>query len=98
MKLDIRVRPAAESDVEELFHWYEEQSPGLGRRFVNELDVVYARIQVTPRIYATLYRGIRRAMLKRFPVGVFYVEKESVVKVVAVNHLARNPSVWQRRN
>jgi hypothetical protein len=57
--------------VETTFAWYEEQRAGLGREFLHELDVVYERIAKFAFLYAELYRGLRRARLRRFPVGVF---------------------------
>lgn len=98
MTRNIRVRAAAERDVEELYYWFENQTPGLGRRFVEELDAVYNMLEESPLIHAKIYRNTRRAMLKKFPVGVFYVETKTLVQIIAVNHLARNPSVWQRRS
>ena len=51
--------------------WYEHQQSGLGRKFVSELDIVFERISSTPYIYADIYKGIRRPILRRFPVAVF---------------------------
>ena len=97
MTRTVRVRPEAERDVETIFYWYEEQRAGLGREFLDELDVVYARIAKFPFIHAKLYRGLRRARLRRFPVRVFYLVSESEILVVAVIHRARRPSVWRSR-
>ena len=97
MSRRIRVRPGAERDIETAFAWYEEQRTGLGRQFLDELDVVYLRIAKSPFIYAELYRGLRRARLRRFPVGVFYLVSELEVRIVAVIHRARSPRVWQSR-
>src|SRR5688572_28198466 len=66
MTRSVRVRPEAERDVETAFAWYEEQRPGLGREFLHELDVVYKRIANFPFLYAELYRGSRRARMRRF--------------------------------
>lgn len=97
MSYFIRIRPEAERDLEKAFSWYEEQRPGLGREFVAELDKVYERLAETPYIYADVYRGVRRALLRRFPVGVFYLVTENEVCVLAVVDIARDLTVWQRR-
>jgi plasmid stabilization system protein ParE len=97
MNYFIRIRPEAERDVEEAFSWYEEQRSGLGREFVLELDTVYQKLQESPLLYAEIYRRVRRAVLRRFPVGVFYVCAKEEVRVLAVIHLARSPNVWQSR-
>ena len=44
-----------------------------------------------------LVRGIRRAIVRRFPYGVFYLVADTEIRVIAVVDMARNPSVWQGR-
>jgi len=97
MTRSVRVRPEAERDVETAFAWYEEQRAGLGREFLHELDVVYERIAKFPILYAELYRGLRRARVRRFPVGVFYLVTPAEIHIVAVVHAARSPTVWRSR-
>ena len=92
-----RIRPEAERDVRRTIFWYEEQRPGLGREFVFELNAVYERVAENPRFYEDIYHGIRRAILRRFPYGVFYLVDDGEVRVFAVLDMARDPSVWQGR-
>lgn len=94
----IRIRPEAERDVEKAFSWYEEQRPGLGREFITELDTVYERLEETPLIYADIHRGVRRALIRRFPLAVFYLVTEIEVRVLGVVRMARNPLLWQKRS
>lgn len=93
----IRIRPEAERDVEKAFSWYEKQRPGLGREFISELDSVYERLEDTPLIYADIHRGVRRALIRRFPFAVFYLVTEIEVPVLGVVRMARNPLLWQKR-
>ena len=94
MTRSVRVRPEAERDVESAFAWYEEQRPGLGGEFLHELDVVYERIAKFPFLYAELYRGLRRARVRRFPVGVFYLVTPVEIRIVPVVHASRSPNAW----
>jgi toxin ParE1/3/4 len=94
----VRVRPEAERDVEQAYEWYEERRPGLGREFLDELDVVYERIARFPLLYAEVYRGLRRAPVRRFPLGVFYFFNEKEILVVAVAHASRRARVWRSRH
>jgi plasmid stabilization system protein ParE len=94
----VRIRPKAERDVEDAHAWYEQQQPGLGGRFVAELDSIFARLEEAPLLYAQVHRGVRRAVLRRFPVGVFYLVARAEVRILAVVHLARDPTVWQSRD
>lgn len=93
----IRVRPEAARDIEEAFSWYEERRPGLGQEFISELDSICERISQTPYIYADIYRGVRRAIVRRFPWAVFYRVTKTEVRVVAVVDMARDVSLWQKR-
>jgi len=93
----VRIRPEAERDVRKAFSWYEDQRIGLGRELVAELDSVYGRLAENPYLYADIKKGVRRAVVRRFPYGVFYLVAEGEVRVLAVIDMARNPAVWERR-
>jgi plasmid stabilization system protein ParE len=97
MSYRVRIRPEAERDVRKAVSWYEEQRSGLGKELVLELDSVYERLAENPHLYANIHRGIRRAIVRRFPYGVFYLESAREVRVIAVVDMARNPSIWQGR-
>lgn len=91
----VRIRPSAESDIEKAYSWYENQRPGLGRQFTEELEIVFDRLAETPLIYADIYKGVRRALIRRFPFAVFFLTTESEVRVLAVVRMTRNPLVWR---
>jgi toxin ParE1/3/4 len=40
---------------------------------------------------------IRRALLKRFPYGVFYTEFPDRIQVIAIIHSRKHPARWPRR-
>ena len=89
----VRIRPEAERDVRNAVSWCEEERSGLARELILELDAVYERLAESPHLYA----DIRRAIVRRFPYGVFYLVTDTEVRVIAVVDMARNPSVWQDR-
>lgn len=92
------VRSAAESDVAEAFGWYEQRSPGLGLEFLRAVDVTFAIIARTPELFPPLHKDIRRARLRRFPYGVFFVERWGIISVLAVMHAHRDPRRWLARD
>ena len=96
MSRGVRLKPAAESEFEEAHAWYEEQSPGLGDQLARDLDSVLRRITEHPEAHAEVDGGIRRALLRRFPYGVFYVVEVSEIVVLGVMHSARDPEAWPR--
>ena len=98
MKKPLIVRAEAEADLLEAYRWYEQQVRDLGGEFLLCVDAVMAAIERTPKLYPVVYKGIiRRALLRRFPYGVFFVEGERSVSVIAVAHAKRNPRFWQDR-
>jgi toxin ParE1/3/4 len=57
----------------------------------------FRRISENPLIYPDVHRGVRRALVRRFPYAVFYRLRGEGVQVIAVLHQARNPPSWKRR-
>ena len=93
----VRLSPAAESDIREIYAWYRAQREGLGLEFRRALDDCLNRIRNNPMAYAKVHGEIRRALLHRFPYCVFYVIRESEVGVLGVFHGHRDPKTWQSR-
>ena len=93
----ILVRPAAAADIEDAFEWYQTQRFGLGEEFREALRSTLNQIAENPQLYQVIHRGTRRALLKRFPYGVFFREYPQVIIVVACMRGRRNPQRWQSR-
>ena len=56
-----------------------------------------AQISENPLQFPILHRGTRRALLSRFPFGVFFRVKYQTIVVLAVMHASRNPVRWRDR-
>ena len=91
----LRVR--AEHDIRSAFECYESQRSGLGGEFLVALRERLEAVRAHPESNPVLYRGIRRAVVSRFPYLIFYVARPERVAVLAVLHHARNPAIWPRR-
>jgi toxin ParE1/3/4 len=89
-QLVLRVR--AEQDLADAARWYEEQARGLGRELLEEADAVFAQIAQFPESKPMRHRHFRRALLQRFPYGIFYVVEADEIVVLAVLHLAQDPA------
>lgn len=92
------VQPQSELDIAAAAVWYEDQQSGLGTRFLHELSLVFQRIQQNPFEFPRVGNDVRRALLRRYPFGVYFLAKPSDVKVLAVLHLHRHPDIWKSRN
>jgi toxin ParE1/3/4 len=97
MSRKVVLRPEAENDVAGAAQWYEEQRPGLSLEFRSALDLTFSAIGSNPALYAPIYRELRRALLRRFPYAVFYVERTDELIVAAVLHTSRSPRLWRAR-
>jgi plasmid stabilization system protein ParE len=95
--LQLIVRADAEADIAAAYDWYEEQREGLGREFLEEISTTVAAVQSDPLHYPATFRSLRRALVHRFPYGVFFVVRAGTIIVVAATHLARDPRRVRRR-
>ena len=93
----VLIRPAAAADIEDAFLWYEGQRSGLGLEFRAELKATLDRLAANPSLYQVVHRATRRALLRRFPYGVFYRVYPEAIVVVAVMHGRRAPTRWRTR-
>jgi len=91
-------RPEAESDVQSSYDWYEKQQAGLGDEFLDALDQVIEGLHRLPEKHPIVHHNVRRALLRRFPYGVFYLNEPPRVVILAVVHQRRDPTRWQDRS
>lgn len=89
--------PEAEVELEEAAAWYDERQAGLGLDFLSEVYGTVHRIVRHPLAWPVLDKGVRRALVHRFPYGVLYGLVDGQILVVAVMHLHRRPGYWQDR-
>ena len=76
--------------------WYELQSPGLGEEFIAAMELQLKRLEQAPLLYAEVIPKVRRALLPRFPFGLFFSVRDDLVHVLAVLHDARHPKRWPK--
>lgn len=87
----IRFSVEASTELEAAMWWYEEQRRGLGQQFLLSLEASLDSIIRTPQLYPILYKdNIRRALLKRFPYGIIFREKEERIEVISIFHSSRD--------
>jgi len=94
---NVVIRPEAESDIKDAYEWYEAQRKGLGEGFLLCIEEALSRVSRNPEIYSVVYKEVRRVLIHRFPFGVFFIENEERVSVLAVLHARRNPKTWKGR-
>lgn len=97
MKRPIRLVPGARAEFDADTDWYEEKQVGLGVDFVAKVPDVLDRIAKNPQLHAKVHGDVRKAIVRKFPYIVLYVEEPEEVVVIAVFHTSRNPAIWQQR-
>jgi hypothetical protein len=70
------VRPEAEADTTVAFDWDEDRVPGLGSDFLLCVDAVFSAILRSPQQYPRVHKNVRRAVVRRFPYSVFFMEDD----------------------
>jgi plasmid stabilization system protein ParE len=95
--MDVIVRPAAATDIEEAYVWYERQRPGLGEKFLTGVQAIRDGIAAHPEMYPVIHRETRRVLLHRFPCGIFYRVYADAIVVIACMHAKRDPARWKSR-
>lgn len=97
MNYEVRLREEADRDLTEAALWYELHGSGLGYQFLDEVLRALALIADRPFMYPVVWRETRRALLYRFPFGVFFRVRKDVIVVIAVMHGTRHPRNWRKR-
>jgi len=95
--LPLSVSPEAEAEALAAARWYEEKASGLGAAFLELVEQSLGAIADNPARFPTVARDVRRALLKRFPFGIFFRVRSGRVKVLAILHLSRDPARWRSR-
>ena len=85
-------------EMGEAREWYEAQSPDLGEEFLTAVELQLKRLGQAPLLYAEVIPDVRRALLPRFPCGVFYAIRDDLVHILAVIHNALSPQRWPKRH
>jgi|SRR5579862_9649322 len=93
--MKIEILDDAKEDLIAAYHFYEEQSLGLGSYF---LDSLFSDID-SLLLYAGIHRSVHgsyRCLAGRFPFAIYYRVEADVIRVRAVIDCRRDPR-WIRR-
>lgn len=91
MSLPVVYRLAASRETIEAARSYERLRPGLGISFLDELARIEGHLSSSPGLYQVAEDQIRRAVLRRFPFGLFYLEEADRILILACLDLRRDP-------
>jgi len=89
--------PEADAELKETLARYESIRPELGLRFAEAVDESVEAIAGAPLRFVVVDKGRRRAGVRRFPYGIFFVVEDTRIVVIACFHGKRQPKHWQLR-
>ena len=86
MDYTIYLTPSAIADISLSKDYYNSKSDGLGKRMVNEVDLMLNKISAMPYAYSKRYCDIRAVKLSSFPYLIYYkiAEKSKLIQVLRV--------------
>jgi toxin ParE1/3/4 len=90
MSWDIRFRPEAKDEIQEIYDRYELQRAGLGESFLEGLDKAIELICANPKLFREVQSQIRSGRVPRFPYAIYYSLELHQVNVLSVLHNRRN--------
>lgn len=82
----------AKRNIRQAADWYDEQMPGLGKRYRDAIRLKVSRIKSNPYLYSIAYDDIRAAVVPVFPYVIYYsvTQETEEVFVIAVAHTSQN--------
>jgi hypothetical protein len=94
------VRPEVAEELAAAARWYDDISSALGEAFLAEYAGAIERVKEYPRSCPVVYeaKGVRQALLHRFPYALFYRLSIDEGVFFALRHCAQHPRGWQRRS
>ncbi len=92
------IRPEAEADIADAAVWYDDQQPGLGSEFLEQVQVSLNCAIANPYAFQSVRRrpDVRRVLTNRFPYRIFFILRPDAVVVFRVLHSARDDREWKR--
>lgn len=97
MTLPVVWLPGAQAELMEAVEHYDAIRPELGEQFASAIVKTAEAIAVTPLRFALVDGRRRRAGVRWFPYGLFFLVEETRIVVIACFHGKRDPKRWQQR-
>ena len=97
MSFELDVWREAQDDIADAASWYGDKSLGLGSQFLDRVEECLAHVKSQPARFPVIHGDTRRALLGRFPYGVFFFIDGTHLRIVAVMHARQDSARWQSR-
>jgi plasmid stabilization system protein ParE len=89
--------PEAEAELAEAARFFESRVHGLGKAFIDAVELVISLIRQYPEVGTLVGQSRRRVLVRGFPYAVVYQSQPDFVLILAIAHLRRRPGYWRAR-
>ena len=89
--------PEASQDYTQAAERYAAIAPELGGRFYDEIERLIGQVRRQPERFLRVSPLARRALARKFPYSVVYLDEPDRIWIVAVMHAKRRPRYWRKR-
>ena len=94
MKRSVDFQPAAQSEIQHAFTWYETQRTGLGAEFLRAVANARDQLARNAERYPTTLGAFRWVKLRRFPYALHFDLNSDCVRLHACLHFRQSPARW----
>ena len=95
--MTIRILNLARDDLINGYRFYEQQSPGHGSYFLDNLYSDIESLRYTGGAHLIIHKNFHRALSKRFPWAIYYTLVGQTVYIHAVADCRRDPN-WIKKH
>ena len=89
--------PEAGGEYTQAALYYAAIAPELGGRFYDEIERLITQVRWQPDRFFRFSPPARRALARKFPCSVVYLDEPDRVWIVAVMHAKQRPGYWRER-
>ena len=94
---EVRFHSEALEELDSILEWYVEAGPKIAVTLGEEIDSIIERIGSNHEQFPVWNYGARKAVLRRFPYSIYFIERRAVIEIVAIAHGRRDPEYWRNR-
>ena len=89
--------PDAGAEYTSAVQYYADIAPELGNRFHDEIERLIHEVRRQPERFFRFSPPAQRALARKFPYSVVYLNQPDHVWIVAIMHAKRRPGYWRER-
>ena len=89
--------PGADDEYVRTVEYYHHLAPDLGLRFHLEIERLIGEVGREPGRFFHFFPPAQRALTRKFPYALVFLDQPDRIWIVAVMHAKRRPGYWRGR-